>query len=111
MFESLAIDWLREASVSAVARGLNVTWDELDGLWSRAVRRGLERRQETRITRFGVDETSFQRRHEYVTVVCDLEGRRVLYVADGRGSDALASFYEGMREGQREAIEAVAMDM
>jgi transposase len=112
MFECLAIDWLREANVKAVARRLRVSWDELDGIQRRAVRRGLERREAAPVSQVGVDETSFQRRHEYVTVVSELgQPARVLYVADGRGQEALEEFYKGLNPGQIEAIEAVAMDM
>ena len=42
--------------------------------------------------RIGVDETSFQKRHEYVTVVNDLDGH-VLHVADGRGKESLEEFH------------------
>jgi transposase len=110
MFECLAIDWLREASISAVARRMGASWDELDGIRARAVRRGLARRPAEDIRHIGVDETSFQRRHEYVTVVNDLQGN-VLHVADGRGEEALGAFYEGLSPEQLAAIEAVAMDM
>ncbi|MDE0218750.1 MAG: hypothetical protein OXJ90_05745 [Spirochaetaceae bacterium] len=37
-------------------------------------------------------ETSFQKRHEYVTVINDLNGN-VLHVADGRGKGSLEEFY------------------
>jgi len=50
----------------------------------RAVRRGLARREREVVPHLGVDEKSFQRRHEYVTVVNDLQGQRVLFVADDR---------------------------
>lgn len=43
LIESLAIDWLREASLSAVSRRLRLSWDTLDGIQRRAVRRGLAR--------------------------------------------------------------------
>lgn len=111
MFESLAIDWLREASISAVSRRMGLSWDELDGIRERAVVRGLARREAEPIKRIGVDETSFQRRHEYVTVVNDLQGGRVLYVGDGRGHETLETFYRGLTPEQLAAIEAVAMDM
>jgi len=111
MFESLAIDWLREASISAVSRRMGLSWDELDGIRERAVARGLARRDAEPIKRIGIDETSFQKRHEYVTVVNDLQGGRVLYVGDGRGHETLAAFYRGLTPEQLGAIEAVAMDM
>jgi hypothetical protein len=40
--------------------------------------------------RVGVDETAFHKRHEYVTVINDLDGH-VLHVADGRGKRSLES--------------------
>ena len=84
LMESLIIDWLLEASISAVARRMRLSWDEIDTVKQRAVRRGLERRKLEEIQRVGVDETSYQKRHEYVTVVSDIEGDRVLFVADDR---------------------------
>lgn len=111
LFEALVIDWLREASILAVARQLGLTWDEVDGVMQRAVRRGLERRQLTVVRRLGVDETSFQKRHEYVTVVADLEGGVVQHVADGRGKEALAAYFETFAEEELAQVETVAMDM
>lgn len=111
LFEALVIDWLREASFTAVARRLRLTWDQVDGIQGRAVRRGLARRGRHAIRRLGVDETSFQKRHEYVTVFCDLVRGRVLHVADGRGEAAAEAFYRSLTSGQRKRIEAVAMDM
>jgi transposase len=100
LFEALAIDWLRETSQQAVARRLGLSWAEVHGIMERAVRRGLERRGQEVIAYLGVDEKSFQKRHEYVTVVCDLGARRVLDVGDGRGRASLDQFYEGLSEEQ-----------
>jgi len=80
LFEALVIDWLLEASFSAVARKLRLSWDEVDGIQSRAVRRGLARRKRRAPERIGVDETSFQKRHEYVTLVNDLTEGVVLMI-------------------------------
>lgn len=44
LFEALVIDWLHEASLAAVARRLQMSWDEVDGIQQRAVVRGLARR-------------------------------------------------------------------
>jgi len=111
LMECLVIDWLQEASISAVARRMRLTWDEIDGVMQRAVRRGLSRRKLEEISRVGVDETSFQKRHEYVTVVSDIERDRVLHVADDRTSASLDEFWELLTPEQLAAIKAVAMDM
>lgn len=114
LFEALVIDWSLEGSLSAVARLLRLSWDQVAGIQARAVQRGLARRPPQRVTRIGVDETSFQKRHEYVTVVCDLDaakGAGVLYVGEDRTEAALSMFYSGMDDAGRDAIEHVAMDM
>ncbi len=111
LFERLAIDWLRQASVSAVAKYLRISWDEASGVMERAVRRGLARRELEPVKHVGVDETSFQKRHEYVTVVADLDRARVLYVADDRTQASLDGYWASVPHEHLVAIEAVAMDM
>ena len=110
-FEAFAIGWLLEATISAVARRLRLTWDQVDGIMQRAVRRGLARRADLAPTRIGVDETSFQKRHEYVTVVTDLDTRDVLYVADDRKKESLEGFFDLFEPAALLCIEVVSMDM
>lgn len=112
LFESLAIDWLGETSVTAVSRQLGLSWSASWTIMRQAVERGLGRRQIVDLREVGVDEKSFQRRHDYVTVVNDLIGSRVLYVADDRKRESLEAFWAmGLTDAQRAGIEAIAMDM
>jgi len=111
LFEAWAIDWLQEASILAVSRLLDLSWDQVDGIQRRAVARGQARRKRKPVRRIGVDETAFQKRYEYVTVVTDQEKSRVLYVGDGHKKSTLDRFYEGLGADRRKSIETVAMDM
>lgn len=111
LFEALVIDWLRAANTSAVADLLGLSWDQVDGVMQRAVRRGLARRELDVPEHLGVDETSFQKRHEYVTLVADTAQGVVQHVADGRGKGALAGYYESFSVEELEGIRSVAMDM
>ncbi len=111
LFEALVINWLREANIKAVARLLGLTWDQVDGVMQRAVRRGLSRRILKAPRCLGVDETSFQKRHEYVTVVADNDCGIVQYVADGRGKKVLSSYYKSFSAEELASVESVAMDM
>ena len=79
----------------------------------RAVSAGLSRRPVAAATTIGVDETSFQRWHEYVTVVNDLTTTepRVLYVADRRAGAALEGYFDAVGEAGCGRIQMVAMDM
>ena len=112
LFERLAIDRLREAAVTAVTRQLKLGWDAVWGIERRAVARGLERRGTLALRYVGLDEKSFQRRHDYVTVVSDLAGARVLFVADDRRRESLEAFWAlGLTAAQRAQVEAIAMDV
>jgi len=111
LFEALVIDWLLETSLSAVARQMELSWDEVSGIQERAVRRGLQRRQENLPVHIAIDETSFQKRHEYVTVVFDKVEGRVVHVADDRKRASLEAYYERFSDEERSAVETISMDM
>jgi len=111
LFEALAIGWLLQAPIAAVAERMGLSWDEAAGIQARAVRRGLARRTLEAPRYLGVDETSFQKRHEYVSIVSNLEGSRVLYVADDRTQESLDRFWEALPPDHLASIEAIAMDM
>ena len=111
LFEAWAIRVLKETTLAGLARLLDLSWDEAEGILERAVRRGLARREEEPVRFLGIDETSFQKRHEYVTVVSDLERGRVLWVGDHRRQATLNAFWAELSAPARDRIEEVVMDM
>ena len=111
LFERLAIAWLKEATPLAVARRLGLTWEEANGIVERAVRRGLARRTSVAGRRLGIDEHSYLRHFQFVTMVVDLDEQTVLHVADDRTAESLDAYFAGLSLEERTAIEAIAMDM
>lgn len=111
LFEALVIDWLREASIAAVSRRLDLSWDEVDTVLRRAVERGLERRELAPPEHVAVDEVSQRRGHRYLTVVSDRVRGCVLHVEPDRRRSSLAAFYQQLGEDGCAAIESVTMDM
>ena len=109
LYEALVIDWLKEASIQAVSRQLSISWNAIDGIMQRAVRGGLARRQVESPSHIGVDETSFRKGHDYVTIVS--AGGKVLHVADERKKASLKSYYDTLSDSQKTGIESVSMDM
>jgi transposase len=57
-----------------------------------------------------IDEIYLGRRRKYYTLVLDLDSGRIVWVANGRGGDALRKFWRALRC-SRAKIKAVAMDM
>lgn len=111
LFECLAIDWLKETSLAAVGRRLKLSWDEIAGIMDRAVERGLARRKLEPPQAIGVDETSFKRGHDYVTVISDILRSKVIRVEEGRETESLDRYYATLSPEERAGIEVVAMDM
>jgi transposase len=112
LFEALAIKVLQAAScVKRAAELLGLGWDAMHSIIERAVQRGLERRELEGIRHVGVDEKSFGRGHDYVSVMTDLDGHRVLEVAEERTLQACDTLWETLTEKQRAEVESVSMDM
>jgi transposase len=111
LLERLAIDLLRECSVTGATRLLRISWDEAWGIKARAVQRGLARRQAEVVAHLGVDKKAIAKRHRYLTIVADLDRTRVLYLADDRKQESLDGFWGTLTPAQRDGIDAVAMDM
>ena len=111
LFEAMVIAWLGEASIKAVAELVGLTWDQVDGIQQRAIERGLVRRKPALVANVGIDETSYQDDHEYVSVVTDRDRRVVLEVLEDRKKETVLAWLDTLSQGQREAIQTVSMDM
>lgn len=90
---------------------LRISWEEARGIMERAVKRGLGRRTAALIPYLGVDEKSIRKGHRYVTVLTDLEGRRILEVTPDRTKASLIEALKALDSRQIAGIQAVSMDM
>jgi transposase len=111
LFEALVISWLKESSISGVAELLRLSWDEVAGIQERAVKRGLARRRKQPLKRIGIDETSFQKRHEYVTVILDRSRDVVIDVLEDRKAETLEGWLRDRPTHHLASVESVTMDM
>lgn len=62
------------------------------------------------VRRLAIDEIHMGKKHKFLTLVIDLDSGRILWVAKGRGKDALRKFWRRLRLA-RARVEAVACDM
>jgi transposase len=110
-FESTVLLWLKDDPISTVADNFGLTWDEVDGIMSRAVRRGLARREKTAPKNIGIDETAFQKRHEYVTVVLDKDKDVIIDILDDRKAETLKDWFKTQEICDFSAVTSITMDM
>jgi transposase len=112
LFEAFAIQVLKAVRSKVQAQWLTaLSWDQVDRIMERAVARGLDRRCLENLAYAGLDEKSFGKGHDYVSVLHDVAGRRVLDVAPERTRAAADRLWATVPEAQRQGLKAVAMDM
>jgi transposase len=103
--------WLRDASISAVADMFGLSWDTVAGIQERAVNRGLAKRKTATPENIGIDETAYQKRHEYVTVVLDKDNNTVLDVLQDRKAETLDTWFKTQVMADFSALQSISMDM
>ena len=112
LFERFAVEvLLASASVSQGCGLLGIGWDTAQEIMRRAVERGLDRRQLEGLKHLGMDEKSFKRGQSYITLLTDLEKSRVLDVVEERTTEAAGQLWGTLTPDQKQAVEAVAVDM
>jgi len=112
MFEAFAIDVLVAAgSVTSAAALLGLGWSSTHTIMERAVERGLAVRELDGIRYLGIDEKSFGRGQDYVSVMTDPESSRVIDVVPERTEEAADQLWQSLSAEQRAAVEAVSIDM
>jgi transposase len=112
MFERFALAVIMASrSLSQAAGLLQLDWSSVQRILDRAVARGIERRSVEGLVCVGLDEKSFLRGQNYVSLMTDLKGRRILEVVEGHTAQDAVRLLRSLSRAQRGTIEAVTMDM
>jgi transposase len=112
LFEAFAISVLECCgTVKAAAEILRVNWKTLDGIMKAAVERGMDRRELVDVTRISLDEKHYSKKEGCVSVMCDIDGSRVLDLVPKNSEAAATALLETLPDDTQGMIEAVTMDM
>ncbi len=110
-FERIAILFLKGSkNRSKTADALGISWNEMNNIMKRAVHRGMDRRKHENIRYIGMDEKSFLKGHDYITVMTDSEGKRILDVTKDRKNESVDALWGTLTDKQKDNVEAVSMD-
>jgi transposase len=112
LFEGFALDVILACrSLTQACELLGLDWDAVQRIMDRAVKRGLQRRELEGLAHVGIDEKSFRSGQSYISLLTDLDERRVLEVIEGCDQARAEALWQSLPEEQRRRIEAVALDM
>ena len=77
------------------------------------VEKAVARMELAGLRRVAIDETAAKRGHNYITLFVDIDSRKVVYVAEGRGAETVAQFTDHVDDHNWDAsrIKQVCIDM
>jgi transposase len=109
-FERYALELSRHMTIKDVARHLQVSWDVIKDIQKRSLSRRFARPKLHKLKQIAIDEITIGKGHRYLTIVLDLKSGAVVFVGDGKGTEALEPFWQRLRR-QKVRIQAVATDL
>lgn len=112
-FEAMALLVLRQMPVAAAARQLEEHDTRLWRMLHAHVAAAYPKADFSGVVCVGCDEMSARKGHRYLSVFCDLIGKRVLFACEGKDSSTWERFVEALGEhnGHHRAITEVSIDM
>lgn len=95
------------------AQLIRMSFDQINRILHRATERGMKRRQGIdNIIHISIDEKSFKRGHEYVTVLSSPQTGSILDVSHGRKKESVEKVIDStFNKGQQAKIQSVTTDM
>ena len=113
LFEALVMALAKQMPVAAIGGLVGEHDTRLWRIVHHYVDDALERQDLSSVTRLGVDETSFRRGQDYVTVFADIDRRAAIFVTPGRDGATYERFVENLRahRGEPEQITEVCQDL
>ena len=109
-FERVVLELSRYITIWDIARHLGVSWDVVKGIQKRYLGKHFSHPQLKDLEQIAIDEISMGKRHSYLTVVLDLKSGAVVFVGEGKGSEALKPFWRRLKLSGAQ-IDAMAIDM
>lgn len=113
LFEALAMTMMTSMPVAAVGRLVGEHDTRLWRVLHHYVEEARADADHSGVTRIAFDETAARRGHDYVSLFVDLDGPRVLFVADGKDATTVKTFAADLEDhdGAAENVTEVCIDM
>lgn len=111
-FEDHVAYFAQQASQTVVAETMRIAWRTVGAIVQRVIPRHRDPSLLLKdLEHIGVDELSYRRHHEYVSVVVDHVGQKVVWAHEGKNAATLGSFFDAIGPEAASKLKTVTMDM
>lgn len=110
-FEALVAFLATKTDKTTITRLVRVDWETVGRICSRVVADQLDPSRLDGLFEIGVDEVSWRKHHNYLTLVTNHRTRKVVWGAKGKDTKTLDGFFDELGEERSAQVRAVSMDM
>ncbi len=96
---------------TTIAGALRIAWETVGRIIARVVDRLGPADRLDGLTRIGVDELSYRRHHEYVTVIVDHTTGDIVWAHPGKNAETLNKFFADLGPERAKRLAAVTLDL
>lgn len=109
-FKRYVLELSRLTTIKNVAQHLDLSWDTVKEIQKEYLDKYFSKTKLKNLQFLAIDEISIGKKHDYLTIVYDLLTGAVVFIGNGKGTDALDPFWPSLIK-SRAHIKAVAIDM
>lgn len=110
-FEDLVAWLVTRADKSSVSTFTRIAWRTVGAICQRVVDDQLDDTRFQGLVSIGVDEISWKKHHNYLTLVSDHETSKIIWGAAGKNAATFDKFFQEIGTENIASLEAVSMDM
>jgi transposase len=110
-FEQHVAYLAQRADKTTISDTMRIAWATVGNIIERVVERLRPSDPLDGLRLIGVDELSYRRHHEYVTVVIDHDRGAVVWAHQGKDADTLGAFFQELGKERCAQLEAVTLDL
>lgn len=110
-FEEQVAYLAQRADKTTLSALMRISWQTVGAIIERVLPRHRRADPLDGLTLIGVDELSYRRHHEYVTVIVDHARGGVVWAHPGKNAETLNAFFEELGKERCAQLEAVTLDM
>lgn len=106
------VAWLAtKMDKTAVTKLVRVNWRTVGTIIERVVADELDPHRLDDLYEVGIDEVSYRKQHNYLTIVADHRTGKVVWADEGKDTKAAERFFDALGERRAKRLQAVSMDM
>lgn len=113
LFEAFVLKLAAHMPVNVISKIVKESNYKIWGILEKYVNETLKENDYSDLTTVGIDETSARKGHKYISLFVDLNRKRTVYIATGKGSSTLEQFKDDIEThgGSADNIKDVSCDM